>query len=560
VNRRLVGASSLLLVAALGCGKSSRSTPEMMRMQPAAGGSSTGTAGAASAGEPGQLPLDCDGPHPGPKPLIRLGSYEFNHSVAQLFRAAENLKLPAALGEALPAEPAELIGSPQLAALHGWVHETAQRLSEAPAEVTALAGCTPDAPGETACRDHFIATFAARAYRRPLTDEDRSELTDVFADGQDLGGDFGSGVRAVVEVVLQSPDFLYLLELGNGRRKGSAVALSGQESAARLAHFLTGALPDSDLDAATERGELDAATLEAHARRLLNTAAGRERIPYALSELWGLEPRGAESQNDSNELLELRRQSTLRFVEDVAFDGPGTFRALLTEPSVWTNAPLSQFYGWQGVAGDALQKLQLDSRQRAGVLTQPGFLSHTAYREATSPVQRGIIVLKSLLCTDQKPPPPNVSQIPPDPGPAPATMRERLQRATADAVCQDCHHDLNAAGFAFEHYDSLGRFRTTDDGFPIDSSGELRKVDLGGPFADALELEQRLADSPQAQACFVRQWLGRALARRTDASDECTLADARAAFEESQGNIVETLVAVASSDVFRYRLSSELSP
>ena len=257
-------------------------------------------------------------------------------------------------------------------------------------------------------------------------------------------------------------------------------------------------------------------------------------------------------------------QSLLRLVpfrvEDVTFDSAGTFRALLTEPSTWVNGPLAQFYGLPGVTGADFQKVALDPSRRAGVLTQAAFLRAHAHAASTSPVHRGLAVLRELLCVEIPPPPAEVDPVLEPPDPAPATMRERLTVATQAAACRSCHDDINPLGFAFEHYDAVGKWQDTDNGLAVDTSGVLTKTDAAGSFADAIELLKRIADSDDAKACFVGHWLAQAYRRPAEAGDGCAVEQLSQAFADSDGTLVELMVSLAKSDNFRYRLKSELTP
>jgi hypothetical protein len=202
----------------------------------------------------------------------------------------------------------------------------------------------------------------------------------------------------------------------------------------------------------------------------------------------------------------------------------------------------------------------LDPTERQGVLTQAAFLRAHAHQNSTDPVRRGLTILRDFLCIDVPVPPPDI-QSPFDPNPTgPATMRERLTIDTAPAVCQTCHQDINPLGFAFEHYDAVGKWQDTDNGIAVDSSGVLVKTDAAGPFADAIELSKHIADSDDAKACFVGHWLAQAYRRRAAPDDACAIEQVSQAFAASDGNLVELMVALVRSDNFRYRLKSELEP
>jgi len=101
-----------------------------------------------------------------------------------------------------------------LLSVHEVAHNAALKLSQNEAWLRAVTDCDPLVRSNDECRGQFLERFLPRAYRRALVDDDRSEMTAVFEDGVKLGGDFASGVRAVVEVALQSPEFMYLIELG----------------------------------------------------------------------------------------------------------------------------------------------------------------------------------------------------------------------------------------------------------------------------------------------------------------------------------------------------------
>jgi hypothetical protein len=566
--RRLVAMCALLGTGAFGCGKTgadSTDTPPGTKPSPTtpAGGSS-GSGGSGPV-KPGQMPessCTTPGPSPGPAPLSALDNFEVNRSLRALMGDTSpsnpSLWLVEEPGYSSPfSRPAQALSAQPM---HALAHDLALQLSRDAKAIRAFSQCDPEASGDQTCATSFINAFVSRAYRRPLTPEDRDDMKAVFAEGQRLDGEFKGGIRAVVEVALQSPDFLYLLEVGGGDSMESVTALSGSATAARLAYFLTGAPPDAELAAIAAEGEMSADTLEEQARRLLGSPANRELVRHFYDGMLRL--RLGATNDDlgyTAQIAGLAQEESERFVEDVTFDGAGTFRALLTDPSTWVNAPLAQFYGVPDVVGANFRKVALDSRKRGGILTQAAFLRAHAHQGSTHPVARGLAVIRDLLCVDILPPPPDI-QITAPGDPIGRSMRERLAADTAPAQCQACHVDFNAAGFAFEHYDAVGKWQDTDNGVAVDSSGSLVKTDAAGPFADAIELMQRLADSDDAQACFVGHWLTQAYRRRPAPDDACAIEQVSQTFAASDGNLVELMVALAKSDNFRYRLKSELEP
>lgn len=566
--RRLASACTLLAACALGCGKTGSDSPNATPSTPSGGGSSGSGASGGSGGsvptKPNEMPQSActtPGPSPGPAPLSMLDNYEVNRSVRALFGdmlpaglpwlAEEQYGSPFSItSQATPPQP-----------IHQLAHDLARQLSRDAAVVKAFGQCDPVASGDSTCAKSFVEGFVSRAFRRALDKDDRVDMNAVFAEGERLDGEFAGGVRAVIEVTLQSAEFLYLIETGTGVATDGPVELTGDETAARLAYFLTGSPPDAELADAAAKGVLSADVIESHARRLLGTLPNRELVRHFYDGMLGLSL--APSNDDlgyTTQIAALAREESERFVEDVTFDGAGTFRALLTEPSTWVNAPLAQFYGLPGVVGAGFQKVALDPARRGGVFTQAAFLRTHAHATSTSPVHRGLAVLRNLLCVQIPPPPAGIAiEITPL-DPTGATIRERLTMMTRAADCRGCHDDINPLGFAFEHYDAVGKWQDTDNGVTIDSSGVLTKTDAAGNFTDAIELMQRIADSDDGKACFVGHWLSQAYRRPPEPGDACTVEQLGRAFADSDGDLVELMVSLAKSDNFRYRLKSELTP
>ncbi|MES1183259.1 MAG: DUF1588 domain-containing protein [Myxococcales bacterium] len=566
MTRRLLAGYGCVVLLALGCGKTGQRPIGEVPELPSAGGGNGGadaTGGSGPAGTSGMPESACQeaGPTPGSAPLSVLSNFELNRSVRALLGDALPELAPPWLPEDGYVAPGEGPPGGFDEQLHGLAHDLALRVSQDGAALRKLSGCDPVKSGEATCAAAFIDAFVARAYRRPATPEDAEDMRAVFAEGKRLGGDFASGIRAVIEVTLQSPEFAYLLELGSDQVENDSVALTGYESAARLAYFLTGAPPDDALAALASKGSFSADTLESEAQRLLGTPANRELVRYHYASLFGW---SYVSENQDlgfdAELVSAAREESGRFVEDVTFDGNGTFRELLTEPTTWVNEPLAKFYGLPGVSGPEYRKVMLDPTQRGGLFTQSAFLRANSHPDSSSPVQRGLSVLRHLLCYDPPPPPAAVPVTLPG-GTAPdATMRERLTISTQDAVCQSCHRDINPLGFAFEHYDAVGKWRDTENGRPIDSSGELYRTDAKGEFADAIQLMQRIAESDDAKACFIDHWLERAYRRTAEPADACAANQLAQAFAASDGKLAELMVALAKTDNFRFRRKSELPP
>jgi hypothetical protein len=499
---------------------------------------------------------------PGPAPLTRLHNRELQRTMADVLGGVPVEQVWSA-GYDFASELWEPVSPVWVENVYRVAHDAALSLTRDAAALEAVSGCAAEQLGTSACREQFLESFLRRAFRRPPSDEDLSDMNAVFDEGQRLGGDAVSGVRAVVQVTLQSPELLYLSALGEPSAEVGPVELTSHEVAARLSYFLTAAPPDLELRAASDANELDADAVRTHARRLLGGALSREQVRWFYQQLYRLNADDiiTEDAEFASVLLPLARAETARFIDHVTFDGPGTFRALLLDTSSWLNEPLARFYGVAGVTGSEPSPVQLDPSRRAGLFTRAMFLADTSRGNRTNLVGRSQRVLSKLLCYQTPTPPPDLLPLGPNqPLPSPYTTRQQLSAETAAVACQGCHVDINPLAFAFEHYDQLGRWRDQENGLPIDSSGELYRTDAQGKFQNAVELMTLIAESEDAMTCFVDQWSKLAYRRELDPADACARERLSAAFAASDGNVVDLLVELAASDNFRYRPKVEREP
>lgn len=543
----------MLLSLALGCGRTGKEPPDAPT--PAATGGSANVPAPGAAGMPAEQPPLCDARETPAAPLTALRDHELARSVRAVVLDAASPQDEAEKYLGFEADEPSLL---YVQALHRQAHEVAQRVSQVPEPLLALTGCDLAARGEDECRARFLDRFLPRAFRRPVTEEDRVDMTAVFARGRELGGDFASGVRAVVEVTLQSPELVYLVERGNGVVSGDATELTAHELAARLSYFLTGAPPDDELTALANIDALDATARLDQARRLLGSEPNRRQV-RALYERWFrlLPPDPSNESALTPRERASAREETRRFIDDVTFDGAGTFRALLTEPTTWLDQSVARLYGFE-VAGDTFQKVQLNPAQRGGLFTQPSFLSAWSWPMQVNPFPRGVVVLEGLLC--QHVPLPrgeDVLDTPVEPVTGP-TQRVRFEKFTAAPKCQSCHLALNGAAFAFEHYDEAGRFRDTEDDAPIDASGELFVGDAAGKVQNAVELLARLARSEDAEECFVAHWWEHSRRRAVTPEDACALEALQRSFRETNGKVTDLMLQIATSPELGLRPTREL--
>jgi hypothetical protein len=399
----------------------------------------------------------------------------------------------------------------------------AQRVVTDPA---ALARLAPGPVTDVKARAQaFIRDFGRRAYRRLLDDQELAAFTTLFQQGAAVvpGADpFAAGVQVTIEAMLQSPHFLYRTELvtGPGRQR-----LGDYEIAAKLSYAIAGTMPDEALFSAAAAGGLRSLEqVSAQAERLLGTD-GAPGVAFH-EELFRLRTLSTEIEKDPRRFPEFKpawRDSIMKegalFLGEI-FGRDRGLSELLTAPFTFVDATLAPLYGAKMPAGaSGFVRVELDPGQRAGFLTQIGFLSRTGESES-DPILRGAFINNDLLCLDLAPPPGATENIS-DPPATARTNRERVTAITSPAACAGCHASfVNPAGFAFEHYDALGRYRTTEGGQPVDASGSYAFASGPKRFQNAVEFSRVLAESPEVHECYARGWLSYLQGRSLRHEDE----------------------------------------
>ena len=522
-----------------------------------------GPAGPRAPGDPGGV---CSGAlDPGPTPFRRLTRDEYDNTVRDLLgdttRPAREFPPDETIGGFGSGTAVSLLQTEQ------YLAAAEQLAANAVTDLPALLPCDPAAVGEDACARTFIEDFGLRAWRRPLAASEVDRLVDLYAATKPLDG-FAASIELVVAAMLQSPHFLYRVELGSPLEGGggAVVPLTEHEVATRLSYLLWNSMPDDELLAAASRGELaDADTVEAHARRMLRDPRAHGATQNFFLQYLGLAGLEDVSKDAtlypewSPAVARKMRREALAFVDHVLWEDDARFETLLTGSFTFVDADLAAVYGIDGVTGTDFVRVELDPSQRAGLLTMPAVLAMQSNGNQSSPVYRGKFVREQLLCQHLPSPPDGLVVAPPDPAPG-LTTRERFDQHRVDPSCSSCHQLMDPLGFGFERYDAIGLWRETENGgLAIDDSGEVMgTTDADGAFEGAAELAERLSQSTQARECFATQWFRYGLGRAETEADDCTLAEVHRAFEATDGDVLETIVAITRTAAFRHRRAIEV--
>lgn len=435
--------------------------------------------------------------------------------------------------------------------------------AEAKTRLDELAPCADPVAGGEACADAFVRSFGAKAYRRPLVQEDVDGLLGLYRVGAE-GATYADGIEHLLRGILQSPGFLYHTEIGTGSHgDGKAlVELTPHELAESLAYLITGGPPDPELLGAAEGGDLGTAEgRAAQVRRLFQSSLGSSRNVRLIREWLGID-RIANTAKDSNVypdyagLKDAIERETESFVTNVLSTSSGSVADFLGAPSTTAEPALLEMYQRGG------------SSQRIGLLNQAAFLSVYAHAHETAPVLRGVAMMRRVACVDiELPTTLDVVIIPPVPDPT-KTTRERFSIHAEDKACASCHRMIDPLGFSFEQFDGMGKFRATengtrledgstlDDGIPVDSATTVAlNLDFDGAYTDSNALATAVAGSAHVRECFARQMFRASAAEGHDVDDaeETFLALWKELPEETRGSLLETLVAFAESSLFTHR-------
>jgi hypothetical protein len=342
--------------------------------------------------------------------------------------------------------------------------------------------CHPTVPiEEEACAEKIISSLARRAYRRPVAADDLPPLLALFRQSAAEDG-FEAGVRLALLKILVSPEFIFRIEFDPPDPTAErAHRVSDVELASRLSFFLWSSIPDDELLAVAERGELDdASVLEREVRRMLADPRSQALVKnfagqwLFLRNIARIQPDPAAFPNFDENLREALEQETELLVDSTLREDRSIVD-LLTADYTFVNQRLAEHYGIKGVYGSEFRRVAINDPNRQGLLGQASILTVTSYPNRTAPTIRGKWVLEQLLGTPPPPPPPNVPSLKEDAGAIAVTMRQRMEQHRANPACAVCHRIMDPLGFALENFDGLGRWRDSagPGAGPIDSSGVL---------------------------------------------------------------------------------------
>jgi hypothetical protein len=518
---------------------------------------SSGSPGSADAGDADAGLVPCTSA--GARRVRRLSQREY-------FNVVSDLLGPSAVAQAagmLPPEPNiagfdnQDIALRASSAFQEGVANVAEKLSQA-IDPAALAPC--DAAADSlACLRTFAEGFARKAYGRTPTADEVERLLTAAA----TGDTYATSVELVVETVLQSPHMLYATELGPDSPASSmTVTLTPHEIASRLSLLITGARPDDELlksaddDQLSLRDDLMKAVI-----RLLATPRASQQLRLLVKGWANLGPIAEAPKSPivfpefTPSVAAAMQEELDAFIDAKINSGQGTFVSLLTDTSTHIPVALAPIYGAELSTTDGVPIL--DTSKRRGILSLPGFLTYHSADQHSGPVERGLLLRRQLFCTPVPPPPPEVvemiSQHPVNPNDKATTTRQKYEQHKTQNFCASCHNRFDPIGFGLEEMDGIGRYRSTENGLPVDSSGALIGTDIDGPFTGVAQLSEKLAASSMFETCFVSQFFRFAESRVPEDSEQCVVDALAAALAMDGGHFRDLLIAYVTRPEFSVR-------
>lgn len=419
-----------------------------------------------------------------------------------------------------------------------------------------LVPCKPKSASQPddACATQFFDHYGLMLFRRPLTGDELKSRVKLAENMTKASGDFYAGLHYGLATLLQSSEFLF--------RKESAVPAGAKDytldpysRAARLSYLMWDTTPDAELLRAAEAGELNApAGLEKQVDRLMASPRLDVGMRAFFSDMLELDTFDNVSKDSllypkwSVAMAASAREETLRTALDLSLHDNGDMRDLMTTNKTYINRNLAAIYGVPfSFDGDWVAHDFTPQDGRSGVLTQVSMLSMFSHPGRSSPTKRGVALMEIFLCEPTPTPPNNVdfSVVNNTNGPL-KTVRERLLAHATNSVCASCHTHSDPIGLSLEDFDTIGGYRTTENGQSIDVSATIQ----GKSFAGAQGLGRFMHDNPKYPACIARKLYSYAKGVDSEDAEPSAFKTAYEAFSESGYRMRSLLKNLAESADF----------
>ena len=406
-----------------------------------------------------------------------------------------------------------------------------------------------------------LSRFMKRAFRRPVTNEELDMMVEYFQEVRPTFPTFEEAMRETLAMVLVSPDFLYLVEPSSGKNR----KLTHHELASRLSYFLWSSMPDDQLFALADSGELqNSKTLMSEVDRLLSDARSQNFVEQFTDQWLDLGGMNRIAVNPEyypefrNELKPHMRRETQAFFNEILRSDTSTL-AILDSDFAMLNQPMAEHYGLDGPRGIEFERVALTKdNQRGGLLAQASVLLANSTGEDSHAILRGVWIRKRLLDDPPAPPPPNVPNLDQqNRDVASLPLKEQLKEHRENEACARCHRGIDPWGIALEEFDAVGLLR---DKIQRKSGRKMLKFDVdakatlpGGHEVNGLaDLKKHLLTEKREQFArtLVSRLLSYSLGRSLELSDHETVDEITEQFIESDYRLKNLIQLIVASDAF----------
>jgi len=421
-----------------------------------------------------------------------------------------------------------------------------------------LVPCKPasDTAADQACATRFVKQTGRLLNRRALTNDEVTAYVKDATAAADRLKDFYAGLSVALEGMLISPEVLFIVEKAEADPEESGrLRLDAYSLASRLSFFLWDAGPDDEMLKAAESGELYSPKGR---KRIVERMLGSPRLEDGMraffDDMFAFDDFDTLSKDPTvypfftGVTVADAREQTLRTAIDHLIVKKGDYRDLYTTRSTFISPALAALYNMPAPPGWTPYEFPADS-PRAGLLTQISFLAVHSHPGRSSPTRRGKALREILLCQTVPPPPPNVDfSAVENPDAHYKTQRERVAVHLKNPVCAGCHKITDPMGLALENFDGAGRFRATEGGAPIDTTGNLD----GKKFDGVVGLAQALHDNPGLPTCFVGRVYSYGSGGPTTSADRPLLQYLNTSFAAQGYRVPDLLRTIAMGDAFAH--------
>lgn len=537
----------------------------------ASGGSSNSGPGPGTGGGVAN-PATCQPgtePHRPPQRVVLVSELEQINGIRDLLGAEAvpaDPSLPTDRGRTLDLDLVNQVSSKSLDAHDTLITAVAKNVKTRAASLTQCAAGTAN----DVCAKQYAAKLAERAFRRPVAEDELTELMAAYQAGAAISHD--DGIATLTQAILFAPSAMYRRELG-GTPNGTVATLNSWEMADQLAHFLYTSVPDDGLIAAAKA---DGLTTEEGIKHELDRLLATERVQKSLSQTmlaWLQTARLAQVTKDAKyadfgDLQASMFTETTTFIDNFLWGQPQSLPDLLTTTQTFVDPGLAKFYGvsYPGAPGStAFMPVELPADQRAGILTQASLLSIKAGPDNTSVIFRGLFLHDKVLCLPEIAPPQDAA--------TQAKISEQemgkqteFEKATyrkTTSPCNGCHAQFDPFGLALEGFDGIGRYRTQDEaGKPIDPSVDLsafKDYGIDGQVSGIVELAQKVKMSGKFATCLTSQIMTYA-ANQVLHEDDCGVQAVGQSLTPGSDKFTDMVRGIVLSPTFRTRSTSGAMP